>query len=407
MRGAGAGAIDEARDGLRAAGKRRGARRAPFWLAALSALLLAPAASAGVLPEDRADLLYHRYDGGGVVIDGPSILVRKKFADKVSVAANYYIDMVSSASIDVESTASPYREERTQYSLTADYLRGKSTYSAGYINSSESDYDAKTWYAGVSQDMFGDLTTISFSFKRGSNDIFRNIGGGKDPTFKRASDTRSYAVGVTQVLTRSLIGIANFEVISDEGYLNSPYRSVRYFDPGSPNGYSYQGEAYPNTRTSNAASLKLSYYLPWRASVSGWYRFYTDSWGINAQTGELTVTQPMWDRWTFTGSVRYYTQDAADFYADLFPRRDYANFLARDKELSTFTALTLGLGASYDFRIARLPWVDKAQANVRYSFMTISYDDFRNVMAPTAVPGTEPLYKLDASIYQIFLSIWF
>ncbi|MCW5570217.1 MAG: hypothetical protein KIT78_03900 [Steroidobacteraceae bacterium] len=133
--------------GLRAAGKRRGARRAPFWLAALSALLLAPAASAGVLPEDRADLLYHRYDGGGVVIDGPSILVRKKFADKVSVAANYYIDMVSSASIDVESTASPYREERTQYSLTADYLRGKSTYSAGYINSSESDYDAKTWYA--------------------------------------------------------------------------------------------------------------------------------------------------------------------------------------------------------------------------------------------------------------------
>ena len=75
--------------------------------------------------------------------------------------------------------------------------------------------------------------------------------------------------------------------------------------------------------------------------------------------------------------------------------------------MSTFTALTFGLGASYDFRIARLPWVDKAQANVRYNFMTISYDDFRNVTAPTAVPGTEPLYKLDASIYQVFVSIWF
>jgi hypothetical protein len=44
------------------------------------------AAQAGVLPEDRADILYHRYDGGGVTIDGPSVLVRKKFADKVSVA---------------------------------------------------------------------------------------------------------------------------------------------------------------------------------------------------------------------------------------------------------------------------------------------------------------------------------
>lgn len=320
------------------------------WLAVAGSLLFAARASSGVLPEDRADVLYHRYDGGGVVIDGPSLLVRKKFADKVSVAANYYVDMVSSASIDVVSTASPYKEERTQYSLTGDFLRGKSTYSAGYINSSESDYEAKTWYAGVSQDMFGDLTTISFSFKRGSNDIFRNIGGAKDPTFKRASDTRSYAVGITQVLTRSLIGIANFEVISDEGYLNSPYRSVRYFDPSDPKGFSYQGEIYPNTRTSNAASIKLSYYLPWRASLNGWYRYYTDSWGVNAHTGEATYTQPMWDRWTFAGSVRYYRQDAADFYADLFPRRDYANFLARDKELSTFTALTFGLSASYDFR---------------------------------------------------------
>lgn len=378
-----------------------------LWLSALGSMLLAPAALAGVLPEDRADILYHRYDGGGVVIDGPSLLVRKKFADKVSVSANYYVDLVSSASIDVVTTASPYEEERTQYSLTADYLRGKSTYSIGYINSSESDYDASTFYAGVSQDMFGDLTTVSFSFKKGDNDIFRNIGGSKDPTFTQASEVRSYALGVTQVLTRSLIGAFNFEVISDEGYLNSPYRSVRYFDPSSSNGYSYQGEVYPSTRTSNAASVRLSYYLPYRAALEGWYRFYTDSWGIVGNTAELTYTQPMWQRWIFSGSLRYYRQDAADFYADLFPRRDYANFLARDKELSTFAAITVGVGASYDFRIARLPWVEKAQANIRYDFMTIDYDDFHDVRTTALVPGTEPLYSLDANIVQLFLSIWF
>ncbi|HNR22567.1 MAG TPA: DUF3570 domain-containing protein [Steroidobacteraceae bacterium] len=376
------------------------------WLPALCGLLAAPTI-AGVLPEDRADLLYHRYDGGGVVIDGPSVLVRKGFADKVSVSANYYVDMVSSASIDVVTTASPYEEERTQYSLTADYLRGKSTYSIGYINSSESDFEAATWYAGVSQDMFGDLTTISFSFKKGDNDIYRNIGGAKDPTFTRASEVRSYAVGLTQVLTRSMIGQANFEVITDEGFLNSPYRSVRYVDPGSPNGYSYQPEVYPATRTSNAASLRLSYYLPWRAALEGWYRFYTDSWGIDAHTAEVSYTHPMWQRWIFSGSVRYYTQEKADFYADLFPRRDYANFLARDKELSTFTAVTLGVGASYDFSIARLPWIDKAQANVRYDFMTIDYDDFLDVRETVLVPGTESPYSLDANIFQVFLSIWF
>ena len=42
------------------------------------------AAPAGVLPEDRADVLYHRYDGGGVTIHGPSVLVRKKMAEKYS-----------------------------------------------------------------------------------------------------------------------------------------------------------------------------------------------------------------------------------------------------------------------------------------------------------------------------------
>lgn len=133
------------------------------------------AAQAGVLPEDRADILYHRYDGGGVTIDGPSVLVRKKFADKVSVAANYYVDMVSSASIDVVTTASPYEEKRVQKSLSLDYLRNKTTYSVGYIDSTESDYVAKTAFLGISQDMFGDLTTISIGFKRGSNDVFRNI----------------------------------------------------------------------------------------------------------------------------------------------------------------------------------------------------------------------------------------
>ena len=89
--------------------------------------LLALDALASVLPDDRSDVLYHRYEGGGVVIDGPSVLVRKKATKNLSVVGNYYVDYVSSASIDVVTTASPYDEERTQWSLGADYLRGNTT----------------------------------------------------------------------------------------------------------------------------------------------------------------------------------------------------------------------------------------------------------------------------------------
>ena len=72
---------------------------------------------AQVLPEDRADALYHSYDGGGVEITGPSILFRKKIGSKFSGYANYYVDSISSASIDVETYASPYSEERTEVSV--------------------------------------------------------------------------------------------------------------------------------------------------------------------------------------------------------------------------------------------------------------------------------------------------
>ncbi len=376
--------------------------------AALLALAATPLATAGVLPEDRADLLYHRYDGGGVVIDGPSLLVRKKIGEKFSVSANYYIDMVSSASIDVVTTASPYDEQRDQYSLAVDYLRGKSTYSVGYINSSESDYEANTIFASVSQDLFGDLTTISFSYKRGKNDVFRNLADQRDPDFAEEMDSRTYGIAVTQVLTRSMIGVFNFDTITDEGFLNSPYRSVRYVDPLSleGTGFSFQAEQYPNTRTSNAGSLRLKYFLPYRASLDGWYRYYTDSWGIDAHTGEIKYTQP-WRKFLIDGSVRYYTQEAADFYSDLFPRRDFANFLARDKELSTYTATTLGLGVSYDFTVARFPWMQKAQANFRYDHIIVDYEDFRDVRVSVAVPGTEPLYELTADVFQVFLSVFF
>jgi hypothetical protein len=377
-------------------------------------LLAAQAAFATVLPEDRADVLYHRYDGGGVTIDGPSALVRKSIGEKVSVSANWYMDFVSSASIDVETSASPYEEERTQYSLGVDILNGKSTYSLGYINSSESDYEADTYYAGVSQSMFGDLTTISFGYKRGDNLIKRNVAGVSDPNFLEEMLSQSYSVGISQIIARNLILSFNYETISDEGFLRSPYRSVRFLT--SPTTQALESEVYPNTRTSNAGSIRGKYFLPYRAALDASYRFYTDTWGVTGQTAELGYTHPK-GPWIFEAKVRYYTQEKADFYQDLFPRRNFANFIARDKELSTFDSINLGIGATYEFKIPWAPWLDKSAVSFKYDYLTVNYDDFRDAtksigkfgVPPTdpVAPGQEPLYKLNANIIQVFFSIWF
>lgn len=383
-------------------------RRPQTWrLLGLISLFASVAALPGVLPEDRADVLYHRYEGGGVTVDGPSILVRKKLGDSVSVAANYYVDMISSASIDVLSTASPYKEKRKQYSLSASYLRGKSTYSAGVIHSDEADYKAKTGYFNISQDMFGDLTTVSFGFTLGKNDVMRNIKGITDPTFKQKLDSRTYSLGLSQVLTRNLLLGVNFETITDQGFLNSPYRSARFLDPTDPRGFGFEAERYPHTHTSNALSGSLKYYLPYRAALTGQYRFYTDTWGVRGHTAEIGYTHPIWKNWIFDGSYRYYRQNAADFYSDLFPRADSQNFLARDRELAAFSSNTVGFGATYQFHVPRARWIEKSTLNFKYDRMMIKYNDFRNDLVRNVAPGTEPLYELDANVYQFFFSIWY
>lgn len=370
------------------------------WLAC-AAMCAAPMAHAAQLPEDRADVLYHRYDGGGVVVDGPSVLVRKKLGESVSLAGNYYVDMISSASIDVVTTASPYTERREQKSLGADFLRGKTIYSLGYIDSQESDYSARTATASVSQDLFGDLTTVSFGFSRGWDEV----GKRGEPDFHQTVDRRNYRVGVTQILTRNLLSTFNFETVTEEGYLQNPYRTMRYAVGG---GYASAPEIYPRTRTGNAGSVMLKQYLPWRAALSGQYRYYTDTWDIRAHTARLEFTQPLWKRWVFTGSYRYYRQNEASFYSDLFPSANYQNFMARDKEISAFSSHTVGVGASYEYRVDRLTWLKRGTINVQFDHIMIDYENFRDLRdAASYAPGTEPLYSLDANVLQVFVSFWF
>ncbi|MEO6079385.1 MAG: DUF3570 domain-containing protein [Steroidobacteraceae bacterium] len=369
-----------------------------------AALLVAAAAHAGVLPEERADVMYHSYSGGGITVEGPSVLVRKNFGDSVSATANYYVDAITSASIDVVvSGASQYTERREQKSLSLDYLHGKSTWSLSYVNSTENDYKAGTFSLGVSQDMFGDLTTVTLGFSQGLD----KVGSSLDPTFAQEIERRNYRLGVTQVLTRNMLLALNFEAVTEQGYLQNPYRFMRYENPLG--GYIRAPEVFPHTRTGTAASTRLKYYLPWRATVEGQYRYYTDTWGINAHTTGIEYTQPL-GRWVLSGSYRFYRQNAANFFSDLFPFANSQNFMARDKETSGLSSDTLGIRASYQFPVSWASWLKKGTANLHFTHMMVDYAQFRdlrNFPPGSPNPGTEPLYSLEANIIQFFVSFWF
>src|SRR5262249_43353193 len=154
--------------------------------------------------------------------------------------------------------------------------------------------------------------------------------------------------------------------------------------------------------------VDLKYYLPYRAALDLQYRFFSDTWGIVAHTVTVGYTHP-WRQFIFDGSFRYYRQTAADFYADIYPRPDYANFMARDRELATFQSYTVGAGATYEFgRIPHLPWITKSSINLRFDHLLINYEDYRNALlidpANKVYPGQEPLYSLNANVLQLFFS---
>ncbi|MGH8141716.1 MAG: DUF3570 domain-containing protein [Steroidobacteraceae bacterium] len=375
------------------------------WLTIIVFALVA-VGRADVLPDDRTDLLYHHFEGGGIEVQGPSVLVRKKIGDSVSLSYQYYLDMISSASIDVVTQASPYKEKRVQQNFGVDYLHNNTLYSFGYISSIEPDYNSKTAFVNVSQSLFGDLTTINFGYTQGWDMVGKADKGIVQP-FRADANRRNYQVGLSQVLTRNLLLGLNLETDDSEGYLHNPYRSVRYLDPTVERGYSYEPERYPATRTSNAASAQLKYYLPFHAAIDGTYRFYTDTWGIQASTFELGYTQPAFTNWTFDGSLRYYTQTHATFYSDLFPFANAQNFLARDRELAQFHSSTLDLGATWQFRPHWPSWVEKGTVNLDVQRMLIDYQDFHDVLDPSPVPGDEPLYTLDATVMEFFISFWY
>ncbi len=371
-------------------------------------------AHAGVLPDERTDVLFHSYDGGQVEVNGPSILIRKNATTNTSVFYNYYIDNITSASLDVQVSGSAYSEERTEHSLGVDYLYGKTNLNFTYSTSTENDYAADTLSFSISQDFFGDLSTLVLGYSLGEDKVGRRVTTGPGVfTFEdRANITRqSYQIGFNQIISKNATAGLGFETITDEGTeidgsgvtLNSPYRQYSY-DNGA-GGRAYSSEVYPRTRTSNALSLRGNYFLSHRGALHGEYKYFQDSWGIVGHTFAVGYTHPI-RNWIFDFRYRLYSQSKADFYSDLFSGLAFQNFMARDKELSTYTSTSVGISASYEFMQDGWGWFDKGTLNASLDHIEFVYDDYRDATVG-GTAGTEPTYTFGADVLQLFVSVWY
>lgn len=353
-------------------------------------LLMAPrAAVAVVLPEDRADVMYHYYDGGGTEVSGPALLLRKGFGEGVTASATYYADSVSGASIDVMTTASPYKEKREERGVTLDFLHRNTTMGLSYTTSDERDYLSSSVGVNVAHELFDGLSTVSLGYAIGHDQV-----GKVDTSLDEPVHRYHYKLGWSQIFTRSFLMNLEYEGVLEDGYLNSPYRAARVLGLLVP-------EVYPRTRDSYAFALRAMKGLGsdgrLGSSLRLGYRYFWDTWDVRAHTIELGYQRRVGERWTLEPHYRYYRQTAASFYSDNFATN--MNFMARDKELSTFNSHSIGIKAGYRVLDQRFG-LEHATLNVSHDYLRFSYDNFTDTRSGA-------LYEFDANVVQLYFSGWY
>ena len=348
----------------------------------LGGILAATGARAVDLPEDKAEALFHSYSGGGVTANGPALLVRKSVADRFSLAATYYLDAVSNASIDVVTTASPYRETRSEYGLSADYVYRDSQITLGGTSSHEPDYTANAVSLDIAQEVYGGMSTVSLGFTRGSD----KVGKHGSPEFADTARHWQYRLGATQILTPRWLLSANAEALSDTGYLGSPYRVARVFGAAVP-------ERNPRTRSARAVKLRLIGDLGSRDALHVEYRYYWDTWEIKSHTAEVGYSRHVGESWLADAFLRYYTQSHALFYSD--NAMTETTYVSRNRQLSSFS--DIGLGARVAYTLRKAPGRYEVKLNGTYLYTRFTFRDFTDVR--TGNP-----YASNASVVQVYVT---
>jgi hypothetical protein len=341
-------------------------------------------AQAVELPGDRAEAMYHHYDGGGTRASGPALLVRKKLGDNWAISGSYYIDAVSNASIDVVTTASPYKEKRTEYGFSVDHSVRDTLLSLSATTSKEPDYVADGLNVDLSQEVFGGMTTVSLGFSRGADQV-----GRKDVGFFDEAHHWRYRLGATQILSPRWLLSANYEAVADEGYLGNPYRVARVFGAAVP-------ERNPRTRASRSIKFRVIGEVMPGISMHADYRYFWDTWDIKAHTFQVGGTRYFGANWLADAYLRVHNQGAANFYSD--NARTETIYISRNRQLGEFTSFALGNKLSYTY--AKVAGKYEVKLNAAYELARYNFKNFTDIR--TGAP-----YSYDASILQLFVTATF
>jgi uncharacterized protein DUF3570 len=313
--------------------------------AALSLPILTVPAKAGAAEVGEIGITTLAYKERGLMqVIEPVLWTRAQLAEVWEVQASLATDSVSGASPRVVSnqsgtpvqtlTGASVRDSRGLGDVKVARRFGELSLQGSAAYSKEHDYESVAFGVEGRWDLNQRNTTLALGYGRSDD----RVSSHDDPTLDEPRDTNEYLFGLTQILSPTSLVQSTVTVSRGKGYYNDPYKVTFSFYPDAPPVLA--ADTRPDHRDTVAWLTRYREHFPSaRGTLQAEYRYYRDDWGIRAHTLEVAWQQTMSETFALRPSLRYYTQDAADFYSPVVPRPQPA-LQSSDQRLGAFGGLS-------------------------------------------------------------------
>ena len=220
-------------------------------------------------------------------------------------------------------------DERYAGNIALTFSVGSSRITPQYAYSEEGDYRSHGASLNYSLDLFEKNTTLNAGYSHNWDTVLPK--GFLQEAAAKNSD--EFIIGFNQLLGRKTALTVNYVFGHTHGYLDDQYKGVVFVDEASQWHYDDINAAYdylvefhtfaerrPASRDKHIVFAQLTQFVTsMHASVEASYRFYHDTFGVDAHTATLAWFQKIGRNVVVAPMLRYYTQTAASFYAVSLP----------------------------------------------------------------------------------------
>lgn len=161
------------------------------------------------------------------------------------------------------------------------------------------------------------------------------------PVDSRPRNSYNLGLSFSQVINRNLQMAILIDFAQQTGLLGTKFHRV-YFADGS-----LRTENLPNQRFKIPIGLRMNYFLGDRMVLRGFYRYYWDTWQMQAHTLQSEIAYKITPFMSFSPYYRFYTQTAVKDFAAYQQHQSNEEFYTSDFDLSQFQSHFFGLNLRF------------------------------------------------------------